>query len=72
MYVFSKIINKLKQNDYPIIKNELIIPKDEINLENTISFIKSKSTRKSFVAEGHKYAKIFLAYKTNKNLKELL
>lgn len=64
--ILNNILNK-GQDDYyknGNIKYELIIPCQNLNLNEAVKIIKEKTSREEIINEGEKYAKLFLSYIT--------
>jgi len=68
-YLISSLIRLTRKKNKNKIKHELIIPRKSSTIHNGLSSIESKETRETFINEGRKYAKLFLAYKNKTNLK---
>ena len=50
------------------LKNEIIIPTIQSNIETAMELVRNKEKRKEFLELGERYAKLFLSYLEKNNL----
>ena len=61
-YLFTSLISEYRTKCKIDLKNEIIIPTTQSNIETAIEVMRSKEKRQEFLELGERYAKLFLSY----------